>query len=573
MKRNVAFFVVLCLFSAAHVFAQNAPKKPSSAKLPIIEPFSIAPGKSFSASPSGTKTAVGQANLATAITDDFAEALQIIKSNHIDGKKIRPEQLAKRSISTMLKTLDPHSNYFDAEQYEELLTDQQSEYFGIGATIVNYEKNGTVDTYIIATYPDSSASRAHLRYGDKILAVNGEKVSGQDSAIVRDKVRGKIGSVVRLTLERADTKNVEVVEVKRNRVPQPSVPDAYLLRPGVGYVDLSSGFNYTTSSELNAALKQLHQQGANSLILDLRDNPGGILEQAVKVAEKFLPAGNTIVSQRGRFRLDNRTWTSTNQSAETLPLVVLVNENSASASEIVAGALQDYDRAMIIGEKTFGKGLVQSVINLPLGSGLTLTTARYFTPSGRSIQRAYENSNLYDYFNHKANFSESDKNKLAATTVTGRKVYGGDGILPDETISNPEITALQSALLDPIFFFSSELAAGRVKNLEQYKTAAARNIAGQRIRSSDYPITDDIFERFKDFVQQNFAKKSVSAAKIDQNRAFIKIRLRYNLIMAAYGSVAANQVLIEDDLQVAKAAEILPRAQQLAQAAKKYHRK
>jgi carboxyl-terminal processing protease len=271
---------------------------------------------------------------------------------------------------------------------------------------------------------------------------------------------------VRLTIERADTKRIETVELKRSRVPQPSLPDAYLLRAGVGYIDLTEGFNYTTAEELKAALKELHAQGMKSLILDLRGNPGGILDQAVKVTEKFLPAGSQIVTQRGRFRIDNRTWNSADKNAETMPLVVLVNEQSASASEIVAGALQDYDRAIIVGEKTFGKGLVQSVINLPYGSGLTLTTARYFTPSGRSIQRDYENSGLYEYFNHKTSLSEQEKNKPLARTVTGRKVFGGDGILPDETVKTAKLTATEISLLDPIFFLQRRWRAAESQILK-----------------------------------------------------------------------------------------------------------
>ena len=169
-------------------------------------------------------------------------------------------------------------------------------------------------------------------------------------------MRGKKGTIARLTIERAANGKLETVEIRRNRVPQPSIPDAYMIRQGIGYVDMSEGFNYTTLDELNVALTELHKQGMTSLILDLRENPGGILDQAVGVAEKFLPAGSTIVTQRGRFKIDSRIWTSKNPKPENLPLVVLVNEGSASASEIVAGAMQDYDRALIIGEKTFGKG-------------------------------------------------------------------------------------------------------------------------------------------------------------------------------------------------------------------------
>lgn len=462
----------------------------------------------------------------------------------------------------MLQTLDPHSNYFDSEEFNELLTGQQSEYFGIGATIVNYQKDGRYDTFITSVYPGSPAARAGLRFGDKFIAVDGENVGGKSSSYVRNQVRGQKGTIVRLLVERAETQRVEKIDIRRNRVPTPSIPDAYLLRPGVGYIDLSEGFNYTTSDELNACLNELHAQGMKSLILDLRNNPGGILEQAVKVAEKFLPAGSTVVTQSGRYKIDSRSWISRNNQPESVSLVVLVNENSASASEIVAGAMQDHDRAMLVGAKTFGKGLVQSVINLPYNSGLTLTTAKYFTPSGRSIQRDYSDTSLYDYYNHK--ISASSKSKQTAHTTTGREIFGGDGITPDQLVQNDNLTPPQINLLDPIFFFTRDLVSGRIKGFEDFKVIIPVTY-GKRIRSSDFNLSSeliDVFERYASAFQH------ISAVQLKAERSFIKMRLRYNLATAAYGIIAANQLLIEDDAQVAKAIEALPRAGQLALSAR-----
>jgi carboxyl-terminal processing protease len=303
------------------------------------------------------------------------------------------------------------------------------------------------------------------------------------------------------------------------------------------------------------------------LILDLRGNPGGILEQAVRLAETFLPSGNTIVTQRGRFPIDNRIWKSANKTAENLPLVVLVNDGSASASEIVAGALQDYDRALIVGEKTFGKGLVQSVINLPHGSGLTLTTAKYYTPSGRSIQRDYSTGSLYDYYNHKVVMTDKEKSVYANKTVTGRKVFGGDGITPDEIVKNSTLSQRQLVLIDPVFFFARETASGKIKGFENYKTGEQIQF-NHRVRPSDYPVGDQLFAVFKQYVISNSDWK-ITNETLDSEKAYIKSRLRFNLAMSAFGSVAANQVLIEEDLQVAKAVQALPRAGQLALAARK----
>ncbi len=562
MRRVISLLLILS-FSSVFVFPQ--PKQKSVTPLEKNDPFKIGRGSSFSASIPRTNSTKNPSIPKSNITQDFTDALDIIRKNYVDGKNVNYNDLTKSSIDSMLHVLDPHSNYFDPAEYEELLTDQQSEYFGIGATIANYQKGDETNTFVISTFPDSPAFRGGLLFGDKILAVNGETMSGKNSSIVRDKVRGKKGSVVRILVERASSKLQETVELKRNRVPQPTIPDAYIIREGIGYIDLSEGFNYTTVEELTVALDELHKQGMKSLILDLRENTGGILDQAVKVAEKFLPTGSVIVTQRGRFAIDNRVWRSANKTAETMPLVVLVNGSTASASEIVSGAMQDYDRALIIGENTFGKGLVQSIIDLPYGSGLTLTTAKYYTPSGRSIQRDYSKSSLYDYFNHKVSISE--QNKTESKTLTGRKVFGGDGISPDEIIKNPVLTDSESKLLDPIFFFSCELANGKVKGFENYKISGLIEY-GQRIRPVDYPVSDEIYNKFKNFIAQNNDWKNLSS-NLENEKAFIKTRIRYNLITAAFGTVSANQVLAEEDKQVAKAVEVLPRAQQLALLASK----
>jgi carboxyl-terminal processing protease len=562
MKRIVSFGLIIFVFGSSFVIPQA--KRKNVTQLPEAEPFKITEGSSFTASRNSLNPNA-EPNAASNITQDFREALEVIRENYVGGSRIDYSELTKSAITSMLRTLDPHSNYFDSAEYQELLTDQQSEYFGIGATIANYMRDGKYETFIISTFHDSPAFNANLHFGDKIVAVNGENVSGKNSGVVRDKVRGKKGTIVRLTIERADTKKREIVEIRRNRVPQPSIPDAYLLRGNTGYVDLTEGFNYTTFDELDMAVADLRARGMNSLIIDLRNNPGGILEQAVKVAEKFLPVGNTIVTQRGRFKIDNRVWKSANRNAETMPLVVLVNENSASASEIVAGALQDYDRALIIGENTFGKGLVQSIINLPYGSGLTLTTAKYYTPSGRSIQRDYSNGNLYDYFLHKEKIAESAK--TPSKTVTGRIVYGGDGIAPDEIIKETDLSQSQIALLDPLFFFAGELTTGNVRGFENFKVANQFQY-GQRISSNNFPFSDELFAAFKKFVSDEKGW-NVSAEQIESEKSFIKSRLRYNLAIANYGSVAANQILIEEDMQVARAIEALPRAKQLALAAQK----
>ncbi|MEP6849413.1 MAG: S41 family peptidase [Acidobacteriota bacterium] len=566
MAKILGLFGLILVLGVGIVRPQERTAPPIS-QLPPPEPFKLRPGSQFSASGSSP-------NIREPIVDserekiisDVVEALGIIKKNYAGGST-DPGSLVKSAIASSLHSLDPHSNYFDSAEYSSLLEEQQSEYSGIGATIVNYERNGQRDTYVIATYPGSPAERAHLRYGDKIVAVNDKPSNGKDSIDVRDEVRGKDGSIVRVKIERAETGAIETVELKRGVVPQPSIPDYYMLRPGIGYVDMSEGFNYTTAGELAEALKDLHRQGMTSLILDLRENPGGIVEQAVKTAEQFLPAGSVILSQRGRYRIDSRVWKSANRAVDSVPLVVLVNENTASASEIVTAALQDYDRALVVGEKTFGKGLVQNVINLPFGSGLTLTAARYYTPSGRSIQRDYSHLGLYDYFKSRTDLPEQEKVKFEAHTTTNRKVYGGDGIMPDERIAGTGLTPQQSALLDPLFFFSRDLIHGKVRGFEKYSVAPAAK-SGRRVAGGEIAVPEGLIDTFVRYASAD-TDASFADRFLQDQKAFIRTRLRYDLAMSAFGSVVANQILTEEDPQVAKASEALPRAQQLEASAAK----
>ena len=562
--RRVAHFGLLVSITAGQTFAQMQVQLNQGG-----DPFSIKRGSTFTASGGIGGANIGSPdspNKPSRIAADIREAEEIIERNYLEPKAAKTAELTKSALTGALRVLDPHSNFFDAAEWKDLLDEQQSGYMGIGATIANFDKRGVTDTYILSTFPGSPAAKAQLRFGDRVVAIDGDKVSGKSSDIVRDKIRGPVGSAFRLTVERAATDRLETVEIRRNRVPQPSIPDAYIIRPGVGYIELSDGFNYTTSDEFDTALRELKRAGMRSLILDLRGNGGGIVDQAVKIAEKFLPAGTEIVSQHGRTRIDNRDWRSSNTSPETMPLVVLVNEDTASASEIVAGAFQDNDRAMIVGEKTFGKGLVQSVIDLPGNTGLTLTSARYVTPSGRSIQRDYTKMSLYDYFNHTGTAAEIDTPYFEARTVTDRKVYGGDGIRPDEPIKADEITSAQLSLLDPIFQFSREVAGGRVTGLENYRSATPSY--GTRVTPSDYPISDDLMSAFITFIAKDPANR-ITSEMLRKATAFIKLRLRYNVVMATFGSISANQVLTENDPQVAKAVETLPAAAQLAQNAAK----
>jgi len=505
----------------------------------------------------------------TAVAQDFSEALSVIQEHYVDGKKIDFNAVYKSSIMGMLRVLDPHSNYFDKEEFDEMKTDQRSEYLGIGASIQNYLIGESVDTYVAATFQNAPASRAGLRYGDRIDAVDGVSMHAKSSAEVRDKIRGPRGSHVKLTITRANTGTSDTVEIVRDAVSQPSVPDAYMIRPGVGYIDMKHGFNYDTAEGLQSALDFLHARGMNSLVLDLRDNPGGFLEQAIHVAEAFLPTGQLILSQKGRNGMNDHEYRSRNPDPDRTPLVILVNDFTASASEIVAGAMQDHDRGLIVGQTSFGKGLVQSIIPLEYGAGLTLTSAKYFTPSGRLIQRDYSDGGFYNYIYRGGTLRDKDEQGKpvgpASRTDTGRPVYGGGGITPDEAVKPQLLTPVQGRLRDPIFFFSRDAATGRVAGLDRYKVDRAIEF-GHDLEATDYPMNDAVFNAFKAYVAKD-ANWKTFVPVLDRNRSFIEQQIRFQLATAAYGTVTAIQVLTKEDPQIVKAIEVVPRARDLAMAA------
>ena len=530
----------------------------------------IIPAFVIAQSPNGglpNRRARGTAQTA-AVQRDFDEALKLVQEQYIDGKKLNYNDVFKSSIIGMLRSLDPHSNYYDREEFDELKTDQRSEYFGIGASIQNYAHGDQADTYITATFEGSPAGRAGLRYGDRIVEVDGVKMTGKSSLEVRDKIRGPRGSTVKLTLERAADKRIEKVDIVRDAVPQPSIPDAYMLKPGVGYIDMTRGFNYTTTDELLDALDRLHAKGMTSLVLDLRNNPGGFLDQAIHVAEVFLRNGQLILTQKGRNGYRDNQYESHNNAPDTTPLVILINENTASASEIVAGAMQDHDRALIVGQTSFGKGLVQSIIPLEYGAGLTLTSAKYFTPSGRLIQRDYSNGGFYDYYTHGAGVASEPKTPAKPTgpetkTDTGRAVYGGGGISPDESIGPRMVNLTQRRLLSPTFAFTRDLVNGRIHGFETSRIAGGINFRHD-LEPDEFKVTDAMFRAFRDFVAADPAYK-ISAATVDRYRSFIESELRFNIVTAAYGRVMGDRVfIITDDPQVSKAVDVLPKARDLA---------
>jgi carboxyl-terminal processing protease len=507
---------------------------------------------------------------ASAIKGDLSEALSVIQTNHIDGRKLDYNAIFKSSISGMLSVLDPHSTYFDPIEYASFRTEQRSEYYGIGATIEDLREGSDVNTFIRATFPESPAARAGLRFGDRILAVDGQSMKGKTYPEVRKFLLGPRGTTVKVTVEHPATKQSETVNIVRDAVSLPSIAQAYMLRPGVGYVAMTGGFNLTTDDEFQQALRELHSKGMNMLVLDLRGNRGGLLIQAVRVANTFLQRGQPIVTQKGRFRDSSQSYAAVNENPDNVAVVVLVNGETASAAEIVAGALQDHDRALIVGETTFGKGLVQFPFQLDYDSALLLTIAKYFTPSGRLIQRDYSNGGNYDYYFPGG--LAADKNNQTTPqsgpeshTDMGRAVYGGGGIAPDEIVKPGTISVAERHLRDILFAFSLELITGRVQGFEAYKVQRAIEFDHDLV-TEDYPVTDALFKELKRFAGSKPIFK-VTADQLDKSRTFAERQLRYNVLSAAYGYRTATQVFNDGDPQVARAVDAMPRARELALAA------
>ena len=550
-------FLVLALLVPALIFAQQNRSARRTA---------TTPERASTSTPSTGKSAAS----APVIKSDLAEALQVIQSNYIDGKKLDYNSIFKSSISGMLSVLDPHSTYFDPVEYASFRTEQRSEYFGIGATIEDLREGSDVNTYIRATFADSPAYRAGLRYGDRILAVDGNSMKGKTYPEVRKFLLGPRGTTVKVTVEHPATKQSETVSIVRDAVSLPSIAQSYMLRPGVGYVGMTGGFNLTTADEFEQSLKELHSKGMNMLVLDLRGNRGGLLIQAVRVANNFLQHGQMIVSQKGRFRDSSQAYAAVNDNPDTVPIVVLVNGETASAAEILAGALQDHDRALIVGETTFGKGLVQYPFQLDYDSALLLTIAKYFTPSGRLIQRDYSNGGFYNYYfpgglAADKNNQSNPQNGPESHTDMGRAVYGGGGISPDEVVKPGTISAAERHLRDITFAFSVELISGKVQGFDSYKIQRAIEF-DHDLGTDDYPVTDALFAELKKFAASKPIYK-VTADQLDKSRAFAERQLRYNVLSAAYGYRTATQVFNDADPQVARAVDAMPRARELALAA------
>ena len=507
----------------------------------------------------------------TKLNRDYVDALEIVRNNYIEP--VEYETLNKVAIQTMLHMLDPHSSFYDRKAFDELRSDHSGQYYGIGATIGGRDRA----VYVLETAKGAPASRAGLRYGDQFFEIDGKNVEKLDSKQIQNLLRGERGTKVTLTVKRLTEAAPVTVTIQRDVVDHPSVSDYFIVRPGVGYIALARGFYSTTGDEVSLAIARLKEQGATSMILDLRNNPGGLVTQAVRVCERFLQRGQLVVSIRGRSQHYPEQNLSVNSSTpETFPLAVLINGFSASASEIVAGAMQDHDRGLLVGENSFGKGLVQTIIPLDAGTGLTLTTQRYYAPSGRLIQRDYSNGSFYEYI-YKRSLGEAAVTKSRTEewhTDTGRVVASGKGIEPDVKVESDKVTRGAIEIWNTgLFMFTRDLVAGKVAAAPNFKLGAIE--FDHKLKPNEFVITDEIMNAFRAFMT-NFIKErpeyGLTQAMVDDNLTFERNKIREEVLTAAYGSAIGQRGGADLDKQLQRAIAELPNAAALAAQAQRGRR-
>jgi len=448
------------------------------------------------------------------------------------------------AIPGMLRVLDPHSNFYDPKAYAKMREDQRGHYYGVGMVI--QQQNNKV--YVITPYEGTPSFRAGIRPGDIIAAIDGKSTDGMTSDIVAKNLKGPKGTHVQVSVVRDGQSKPLTFDLVRDEIAHPSVDLKYEIRPGVGYIHLTQ-FQETTAQEVNQAIDSF--PNLKGLVFDLRGNPGGLLSQAVEVCDHLLSKGQTIVSQRGRAYPDQNYTATHGNGGKTFPIVVLVNRNTASAAEIVSGALQDHDRALIVGETTFGKGLVQTVYNLSENTGLALTTYHYYTPSGRLIQRNYSGVSLYDYYyNHAGATAPGANNREVKMTDSGRTVYGGGGITPDEKIESPKPNHFQDDLIyrAAFFHFAAHYLSNRTVDRNFQVDDAVLSDFKQWLTTQDIPVTDK---------------------QVNDNLDWVKVNIREKVITSQFGQLQGLRVMADWDPMIQKALTFLPEAQALEDTAHK----
>jgi carboxyl-terminal processing protease len=473
----------------------------------------------------------------------FTDVYALVEENYAEPVNA-DKAIYNGAIPGMLHALDPHSNFFDPKSYALMREDQRGKYYGVGMTV------GPRNNKVIVIYPftGTPAYKAGIHPGDVIIAVDGKSTENMSTGDVEDLLKGPKGTTVHISISREGVEKPMEFTLVRDEIPRYSVDVHFLIKPGVGYMHVN-GFNETTEHEVSEALDSFGD--LKGLILDLRGNPGGLLSEGVGVADKFLKKGQLIVSHHGRASAEKRYIAQHGNGGKDYPIVVLVNRLTASAAEIVSGAIQDHDRGLIAGEVTFGKGLVQTVYPLSENTGLALTTAHYYTPSGRLIQRDYSNISLYDYYYNRSDAeSTNTANREVKLTDSGRTVYGGGGITPDVNIAPVKTNHFQDTLLQHYAFFNF-----------------AKRFVVDHHPTKSFEVDDATMQSFRKSLDE--ASIPYTQAELLDNNDWIKSNIKSEIFVDAFGQDEGMKVRAESDPEVVKGLELLPQAKALADNAKK----
>ena len=499
-----------------------------------------------------------QARATAASSDDlqdsvksFTRVLSVVERNYADPVDT-DKAIYDGAIPGMLHVLDPHSNFFDPKQYALFREEQEGKYYGVGM-VVQERDNQTVVQYPFVSSP---AYKAGIRPGDIILKVDGKGCTGLTTTEVADMLKGAKGTPVHISLGREGWDQPIEVTVVRDEIPRPGVEFFEMVKPGIGYVRVVT-FNETTDSDLSDALKQLDVSKLDGLIVDLRGNGGGLLNQAVGMADRFLDKGELVVSHRGRASAEHSYYAVQGNQGVEVPLVVLVNNGSASASEIVSGAIQDHDRGLIVGETSFGKGLVQTQYPLSEETALLLTTARYYTPSGRLIQRDYKNQTLYDYHYN----PQPPKAPEVKLTDTGRQVFGQGGITPDVAAATPKPDDFEDLLERRNVFYPLPQVPQGVGDFVRFYLGQKPNI------TKDFVADDAVIAQLRKFL----ATQSITTTdeQIQKDLPWIKWEIKREVFTTVFGANDGYKVALEYDPQLDKAIASIPQAKALYANARK----
>jgi carboxyl-terminal processing protease len=489
----------------------------------------------------------------------FAAAMSAIEREYID--EVPSERLVYGAIDGMLKTLDPHSSFFDPRQYQQLRERQEGRYYGLGIQIQVIDGDITV----MSIFEGSPAYKKGLRRGDIIARIGEEDAKGWTSEKAVSKLKGPKGTEVKISLKRRGYDDLIDLSVERDEVNITTVRGAFMIDNQTGYIKLGD-FSETSDDEVGRALQELKAKGMKRLVFDLRDNPGGPLDQAIRISNRFLNRGELVVYTDGRVaNAKQKYWAEETSQYTDIPLVVMVNRNSASASEIVSGAIQDHDRGLVVGETTFGKALVQSVYRISGNAGLALTTGRYYTPSGRMIQRPWDGT-FDEYLTYTLRDQTAERQHSNADmklTDSGRKVYSGGGVEPDKFLAGPVEG------FNPTRFGRTLYSRQTFANFADQFTAEGDTRMSQANRNKKrvargFQITDAMLADYKESLKsQRITSEEDAFAK---DLPFIKAMIHYDIDLALFGVEEARRNLIAVDPQAQFGLQQFPDAASLNEA-------